>query len=48
MVSIRIYQLVEQLNFGAAHRLAGGLAGFAFLSLLLLLLVDRRFSRFRT
>ena len=45
VVSIRIYQLVEQLRFGEAHRLAGGLALFAFLSLLALLLVDRRFSR---
>ena len=48
VVSIRIYQLVEQLKFGEAHQLAGGLAAFAFLSLLLLLLVDRRFTRLRT
>ncbi len=47
VVSIRIYQLVEQLKFGEAHQLAGALAGFAFLSLLALLLVDRRFSRLR-
>lgn len=45
VVSIRIYQLVEGLQFGPAHALAGGLAAFAFAALLLLLLVDRRFGR---
>ena len=45
VVSIRIFQLVESLRFGEAHRLAGGLAAFAFAALLLLLLVDRRFAR---
>ena len=48
LVSIRIYQLVEQLRFGEAHALAGGLAAFAFAALLLLLLIDRRFTRLRT
>jgi len=33
---------VESLQFGAAHRLAGGLALSAFSALLLLLLLDRR------
>ena len=47
VVSIRIYQLVESLQFGPAHALAGGLAAFAFASLLLLLLIDRRFAGLR-
>ena len=47
VVSIRIYQLVESLQFGAAHALAGGLAAFAFAALLALLLIDRRFGRLR-
>ena len=45
VVSIRIYQLVESLQFGQAHLLAGALALFAFLALLALFLVDRRFGR---
>lgn len=45
VASIRIYQLVEALDYGRAHVLAGGLAAFAFLSLLSLLLLDRRFAR---
>ena len=47
VVSIRIYQLVESLQFGQAHLLAGALAAFAFAALLALLLIDRRFSRLR-
>ena len=47
VVSIRIYQLVEQLRYGEAHALAGGLAAFAFASLLVLFLIDRRFGRLR-
>ena len=47
VVSIRIYQLVESLQFGPAHALAGGLALFAFASLLALLLIDRRFAGLR-
>jgi molybdate transport system permease protein len=47
VVSIRIYQLVEGLQFGPAHALAGGLALFAFAALLLLLLIDRRFAGLR-
>lgn len=42
VVSIRIYQLVESLQFGEAHRLAAGLLAFAFVVLLGLLLVERR------
>jgi molybdate transport system permease protein len=42
VLSIRIYQLVEQLRFGEAHLLAAGLVGFAFLVLLALMLLDRR------
>ena len=45
VVSIRIYQLVESLKFGQAHALAGGLALFAFVALLALLLIERRVSR---
>ena len=45
VVSIRIFQLVEALQFGQAYALAGGLAAFAFLALLALFLIDRRFSR---
>lgn len=42
VVSIRIYQLVEALQFGEAHRLAAGLVIFAFLALFALLVLDRR------
>jgi len=42
VISTRIYELVEQLNWPAAHMLAGGLLSFAFLILLLLLILDRR------
>ena len=44
VVSTRIYSLVESLQFGAAHVLAGGLVVFAFVTLLALLLVERRLS----
>lgn len=45
VVSIRIFQLVEQLNFAGAHLLAGGLMAFAFAVLLSLLVIDRRMGR---
>ena len=45
VVSIRIYQLVEQMKFDEAGRLAGGLAVFAYAVLLLAMLVDRRLGR---
>jgi molybdate transport system permease protein len=42
VVSVRIYQLVEALQFKQAHLLAGGLLAFAFVVLLATLLIDRR------
>jgi molybdate transport system permease protein len=42
VVSIRIYQLVEALQFGEAHRLAAALVAFAFLVLFSLLMLERR------
>jgi len=42
VLSTRIYSLVESLQFDAAHRIAAGLALFAFAALLALLLVERR------
>jgi molybdate transport system permease protein len=42
VVSIRIYQLVEALQFGQAHRLAAALVVFAFLVLFALLMLERR------
>lgn len=42
VVSIRIYELVEALQFGEAHRLAAGLVVFAFLVLFALLMLERR------
>ncbi|THD81139.1 MAG: molybdate ABC transporter permease subunit [Phenylobacterium sp.] len=42
VVSIRIYQLVEALQFGEAHKLAAALTAFAFVVLFALLLLDRR------
>ena len=47
VVSIRIFQLVEAVQYGDADRLAAGLTAFAFLALLALYLIDRRFSRLR-
>jgi len=45
VVSIRIWQMVEQLDWPDAHRLSGGLLVFAFVVLLSLLLIDRRWSQ---
>ncbi len=45
VVSIRIYQLVESLQFDEAHRLAAGLIAFAFCVMLAMLLVERRSER---
>ncbi len=42
VLSTRIYQLVESLDFAAAHRIAAGLVAFAFAALLGLLLAERR------
>lgn len=43
VLSIEIYRLVEALEWGRAHLIAGGLLAFAFAVLLSLLLLDRRF-----
>jgi len=45
VVSVRIYQLVESLQYGEAHRLAAGLVVFAFVVLLAMLLIDRHAVR---
>ena len=45
VLSVRIYQLVESLQYGEAHRLAAGLVIFSFLVLLTMLLVDRQAVR---
>ncbi|MDB5425714.1 MAG: molybdate transporter, inner rane subunit [Phenylobacterium sp.] len=42
VISTRIYQLVESLQYGEAHRLAAGVVAFSFAALLALLLIDRR------
>ena len=47
VLSTRIYQLVESLQFAEAHRIAGGLVIFAFVTLLVLLLVERRIGNMR-
>ncbi|THD61184.1 molybdate ABC transporter permease subunit [Phenylobacterium sp.] len=41
-ISVRIYQLVENLQYAEAYRLAAGVVVFSFLALLALLLLDRR------
>ena len=45
VVSVRMFQLVESLQFGQAHRLATGLVAFAFVVVLSMLLLDRRAVR---
>ena len=45
VLSTRIYQLVESMQFGDAHRIAAGMVVFAFLALFALLLVERRMTR---
>jgi molybdate transport system permease protein len=47
VVSIRIFQLVESLQMGQAHALAGGLVAFSFIVLLTLFLIERRYSLVR-
>jgi len=44
VLSTRMFQLVESLQFGEAHIIAGGLALFSFCALLALLLVERRIA----
>ena len=45
VLSIKIYELVEALQYGQAHLLAGGLVLFAFLVMLTMLLVERQVWR---
>lgn len=45
VISTRIYQQVESLQFDEAHRLSAGLLVFAFTVLLAMLLIERRTSR---
>ena len=45
VLSIEIYNLVEALDWGRAHLIAGGLLVFAFAVVLSLLLFDRRTGR---
>ena len=47
VLSTRIYQLVESLQFGEAHRIAAILVVFSFAALLALLLVERRIGAIR-
>ncbi len=42
VVSIAIFDLVERMQYGAAHRLSAGLVVFSFLVLLVVSAVDRR------
>lgn len=45
VLSIRIYEFVEQMDWPSAHVLAGGLLVFAFIVLFALLSVDRRLGQ---
>jgi molybdate transport system permease protein len=45
VISVRIFQLVENLQYGEAHRLAAGVVVFSFAILLAMLLVDRGWER---
>ncbi len=45
VISTRIFHLVEALDYGQAHRLSAGVALFAFVVLLTMLLVERRGGR---
>jgi len=45
VLSIELFQLVEALEWGRAHWLAGGMVAFAFLVTLAMLLIGRRFGR---
>jgi molybdate transport system permease protein len=45
VLSIEIYRLVEALEWGKAHQLAGGLLAFGFLVTLTLLLLEKRATR---
>lgn len=43
VISIAIYEHVETLNYGAAHMLSGTLLGIAFVTLVIVFTVNRRF-----
>lgn len=45
VISVRIYQLVETLQYGEAHRLAALVVAFSFAALLAMLVVDRGWER---
>ena len=45
VISVRIFQLVENLQYGEAHRLAAGVVAFSFAALLAMLLIDRGWDR---
>ena len=47
VLSTRIYQLVESLQFGEAHRIAALLILFSFAALFALLLIERRIGSIR-
>jgi molybdate transport system permease protein len=47
VLSIEIYRLVESLEWGKAHELAGGLLAFGFVVTLTLLLFEKRATRAR-
>lgn len=47
VLSVKIYNLVEALEWREAHLIAGGLLAFAFAVVLSLLLLDRRTTRSR-
>ena len=45
VISVKIYQLVENLQYADAHRLAAGVVAFSFAALLAMLLLDRGAER---
>ena len=45
VMSVRIFHLVESLQFAEAHRMAAALLAFSFTVLLAMLLIDRRWTR---
>ncbi len=47
VLSVKIYEFVEALQFNEAHKLAAGLLVFAFLVMLSILLIGRRLSTVR-
>jgi len=45
VLSIELFQLVDNLEWGEAHLLAGGMVAFAFAVVVAMLLLERRFGR---